>query len=700
MGDGVIKIGRIIGVVVAIFVVIIGAGAGYLVGLDVDEYRPDIALAAKDATGRALKLEGPLSLSVSLTPTISGEGISFANAPWGSQPHMLTLRRFEVQLSLLPLLFGDIQIQRLVLVEPEIFLETNKAGAANWQFEAMASKSGEKADARGQSSGGDATLPHIGQLLIEKGHLTFLYGATGTVTKLALTQIEADAASADDPLNLKIQAAFNDMPVKLRGSVGPLKNALSPHDPVQADLTVEGLGLSIGIKGSGKATDGTIDAIITISAANLSGLRPLAGDALPDNLSLKFSAHAKATGGNASLSDLRLNLGRSDLSGSINIDATGALPKITAEIKGRRLDLAELLPGDGDKAGDKAGDKTPAKGKSGRPGKVLPADPLPLDSLRLAEADIKIAIAEVVTPQLVLNELSAVIQLANGHLTVKPMTVTAAGSPISISAAINAVAKVPTVAFHMAASKLDLGRLLAETRTTKLLQGSGSLNVTLAGRGASVTAIAGSLNGVTNLLMTEGRVKTEALDLAVGGLSALVGMISSVEKSEWTVLNCVASRFDMKKGVATSRVLLADTEYSTVVGEGSLDLGKETLAMKVSPQSKSATLNLAVPIKIGGTFAQPTFRPDELATARRLGGLLGAALFPPAALLALGDMGSGDDNPCLKIAQGQQGGGGNRPAVQAQQPAAKSAAESATEAVEAPLESLKKGLGSLFGKKN
>ena len=696
MGDGVIKIAGIIGVVVAIFVVIIGAGAGYLAGLDVDEYRPDIAQATKDATGRALKLEGPLSLSVSLTPTISGEGISFANAPWGSQPHMLTLRRFEVQLSLLPLLFGDIQIQRLVLVEPEIFLETNKAGAANWQFEAMASKSGEKSDARGQSSGGDATLPHIGQLLIEKGHLTFLDGATGTVTKLALTQIEADAASADDPLNLKIQAAFNDMPVKLRGSVGPLKNALSPHDPVQADLTVEGLGLSFGIKGSGKATDGTIDAIITISAANLSGLRPLAGDALPDNLSLKFSAHAKATGGNASLSDLRLNLGRSDLSGSINIDTTGTLPKITAEIKGRRLDLAELLPG----GGDKAGDKTPAKGKSGRPGKVLPADPLPLDSLRLAEADIKIAIAEVATPQLVLNELSAVIQLANGHLTVKPMTVTAAGSPISISAAINAVAKVPTVAFHMAASKLDLGRLLAEIRATELLHGSGSLKVTLAGRRASVTAIAGSLNGGTNLLMTEGRVKTEALDLAVGGLSALVGMMSSGEKSEWTVLNCVASRFDIKKGVATSRVLLVDTEYSTVVGEGSLDLGKETLAMKFSPQSKSATLNLAVPIKIGGTFAQPTFRPDELATARRLGGLLGAALFPPAALLALGDMGSGDDNPCLKIAQGQQGGGGNRPAVQAQQPAAKSAAESATEAVKAPLESLKKGLGSPFGKKN
>jgi hypothetical protein len=672
-------------------VVIIGAGAGYLASLDVDEYRPEIAQAAKDATGRALTLEGPLSLSVSLTPTISGEGISFANAAWGSQPQMLTLRRFEVQLSLLPLLFGDIQIQRLVLVEPEIFLETNKAGTANWQFQAMASAGGEKADANEQSGGGDATLPHIGQLLIEKGHLTFLDGASGTVTKLALTRVEAEAASADEPLNLKIQAAFNDMAVKLRGSIGPLKNALSPHAPARADLTVEGLGLSMGIKGSGKVMDGTVDAVITISAADLSGLRPLAGDALPANVALNFSAHAKAAGGKASLSDLRLSLGRSELSGSIEIDTTGALPKITADLKGQRLDLAELLPS--------GGDETPAKGKTRRPDKVLPADPLPLDSLRLAEADIKIAFAEVVTRRIVLHELSAVIQLAKGHLTVKPMTVTAAGSPISLSAAINAAGKIPTVAFNMAAPKLDLGRLLVETKTTELLQGSGSLKVTLAGRGTSVAAIAGSLNGSTNLLMNEGKMKTEALDLAVGGLSALVGMMSSGKKSEWTVLNCVASRFDIKKGIATSKVLLADTEYSTVVGEGSLDLGKETLAMKVSPQSKSATLNLAVPIKIGGTFAAPTFRPDELATARRLGGLLGAALFPPAALLALGDMGSGDDNPCLKIAQDQQGGGGKKPAAQARQPVAKSAAESAVEAVKAPLENLKKGLGSLFGAK-
>ena len=115
--------------------------------------------------------------------------------------------------------------------------------------------------------------------------------------------------------------------------------------------------------------------------------------------------------------------------------------------------------------------------------------------------------------------------------------------------------------------------------------------------------------------------------------------------------------------------------------------------MKVSPQSKSATLNVAVPIKIGGTFAEPTFRPDELATARRLGGLLGATLFPPAALLALGDLGTDDDHPCLKLAKG---GGAKKPAAKTAEQPATGTAEGA---VKAPLDALKKGLGSLFGKK-
>ena len=680
------RIGKVVGIIVLVVIGVVVGVAAYLINLDVDAYRDDIALAAEDATGRELKLEGPLSLTLSLSPTVSGEGISLANAAWGSRPEMLKLTRFEVQLQLLPLLFGDMQIDRLILIEPDILLETDAKGRGNWQFETA--KAGQ---APAGDGGGPGALPQIARLLIEKGLLTYRDGATGQATVVRLDRIEAAAASTEAPLDLAVRAAFNDLPFTIDGSIGPLKSAFGGAAPLNLDLTAAGLGLTAKLKGTAQAAAGSLDADIDVSAANLSGLKPLAGDGLPADLPLKLAAHAAASPAGAKLTGLKLTLGNSDLAGDASVALGGARPKLTADLQGKRLDLGELRP-----SGDKA---ETAAAKDDKPAtKVFPSEPLPLDGLKALDADAKLKLGEVVAPPMTLRDLTLAAKLSNGRLELKPAGVNIAGSPVQLSATLDAGRKVPSVALDLNAKGFDVGRLLTETKTTDLVQGKGDLVLKLSGQGASVAAIMGSLNGGSSLLMNEGKVKTKALDTAVGGLTAVVGMMSG-EKTEWTVLNCVASRFAFRRGIATSQGMLADTEYSTVIGEGNVDLGKEALALKVSPQAKSATLNVAVPIKIGGSFTEPSFRPDELATARRLGGLLGAAIFPPAALLALGDMGTGEDNPCLKIAKG----GGKKAAAPAAAGSTTPKVEEVKSAVEdkakGAVESVTKGLKSLFGSK-
>ena len=191
------------------------------------------------------------------------------------------------------------------------------------------------------------------------------------------------------------------------------------------------------------------------------------------------------------------------------------------------------------------------------------------------------------------------------------------------------------------------------------LYSNASLDVDLQGSGKSVAAIMGSLNGHSRVLMNEGRARTEAFDLLVGGLSSVMGSVFG-SKSEWTVVECMASDFRIENGVAKSQVMLINTEYTIVSGEGDVNLGAEALNLVISPQPKSATLNVSVPVKVGGTFVDPSFTPDELAAARKIGGLLGATIFPPAAVVGLAEMGN-EDNPCLKLARGE-GGGAQAPA--------------------------------------
>jgi uncharacterized protein involved in outer membrane biogenesis len=84
---------------------------------------------------RAESLPAEIKLKISLRPALVVEGVRFQNAPWGSRPDMAQIKRFEVQVALLPLLSKNIEISRLILMEPDILVETDRAGKSNLEFE-------------------------------------------------------------------------------------------------------------------------------------------------------------------------------------------------------------------------------------------------------------------------------------------------------------------------------------------------------------------------------------------------------------------------------------------------------------------------------------------------------------------------------------------------------------------------------------
>lgn len=679
---------KIIGVLV---IAVIVAAVAVLLTIDPNDYKGDIQQAAKDATGRDLAIDGDISLDLGLTTALSIGGVRFANAEWGSKPDMLRAEEVAVQVAVLPLISGQVDVKGLVIRNASILLETSADGRSNAEFGEMVEK-----EKPAEAEAGEAISIAINNVVIENAAVTIRDARQKSETELVISKLNASGRGATAPLDIDLAATLtmdgNALPLTLAGTVGAPATLMEGDRPYPVDVRGSALGFDFAAKGSinEPAEMAGLALSLEASAKDLTGLKPFAGDGLPTAGPFSFKGNVTGSKERVEVKGLALTLGSTDIGGNLTATLSGARPRLDGTITAATIDLTELMPaekkGAGNGSGTPSGERT-----SQRADKVFPADPLPLDGLKAADTKLAIAVARLIAPGAKLDDISADISLDNGNLAITPFGFVLSGSRFDGNVSLSGRKAPAKLAFRVKAPKLDMGRMLEEQADFELLRGDAAVDINVTGTGNSVAAIMASLNGYSRVLMEEGQAKTESFDLVVGGLSSVMGTLFS-SKQEWVVLNCLANDFEITNGVAKSRLTLFDTELLTIRGEGQVDLGQETLAMKVTPAPKTTTLNVSVPIKIGGTLANPTFTPDELSTLKKLGGIVGLAVFPPAAIAGLTEMG-GEDNPCLKMAQeGQQA-----PAKQETAPAPQSVEDAIKDPGKA-LEGVGQGIRNLFGR--
>ena len=685
-----------------LIVALVVAAVAIVYSIDVNSYRGEITAEFKKATGRDLTLGGEIDLSISLSPAVVVEDVAISNAEWGSRPEMVRLKRAEAQVELLPLITGNIRVVKLVLIEPDILLETNKEGVPNWEFkpptQSATGESKSTADADQQTAeAGAPQIPTFDRIEVRDGRLVYKDGQSGEEMSLDLAKVDAKAQLFTAPFTIDVEGAWNKAPFSAGGSIESLAS-LGAGNPVKLDLQAEAFGFSAKVAGviAEPKKPAGLDLQVVVGGANLSSLAPIAGPDVPKIGPINVNAKIKGSIDNLQANNLILALGTSDLSGQIAFSQSGPRPKISGSLVSKKIDLTELIPAPAENA---SGSESSSAGKpAGASDRVFPNDPLPLNGLKAVDVKIDLTIEELITPSVPVRAVRIGVGLANGALSVKPLSATVATSKIDGELGLDASGATPSLVITLNAPTLDLGALLTEADVTDMFQGKAKLSADLRGRGNSVAALMAKLNGSVKMLADDGRLKTQALDAIVGGATAVLGTLFSGKK-EWTVVNCVATVIDIKDGLATSRVMLIDTEHSTVTGKGTVNLASEALDLTVEPKAKSVTLNIAVPVHIKGTLASPSFRPDAGATLRKLGGLLGATLFRPAALIGLGELG-GEDNKCVKIATSKPSGGAASGSSTALPTSPEKAVEKVKEGAGGLVKGITGGLKGIFGKKN
>ena len=222
-------------VLVVLVLVLVGALVA-LSFVDLGRFSPQIEQAAKEATGRELKISGPLHIGVSLVPTVVAENVSFANADWGSRPNMLTARKLGIQVALLPLLGGKLDARSVEIDGADIYLETNRKGVGNWEL----STGTAPEPAQSEESSGGPSLAGIPDVNITDFAITYRDGVTGKVNEASFDEVRIDPGFAST--DVKVTGEVNGTEISLASVVSGDASDLSLEDTALAigDTSVSG----------------------------------------------------------------------------------------------------------------------------------------------------------------------------------------------------------------------------------------------------------------------------------------------------------------------------------------------------------------------------------------------------------------------------------------------------------------------------
>jgi AsmA family protein len=715
----------VLGGIVVLLVAVVVAGFAILKTLDLNQYRERIAQELESATGREVVIAGPIDLEVSLSPALALSEVSLANAPWAKEPQMLSVKRFEAKVALVPLLSKEVRIERIVLSGADIRLETDANGVGNWVFkqgqpaEPAPEPEPQPADAQ---PAGEMVLPAFDEVTVENSMLTYRDGRTGQVTTLAIEKLQAAAPSQSAPMKIELAARYNENPIEAKGTLGAMASLVA-GEPVALDLEAKAGGANLRLLGDlGKpgAEKGT-NLVVSAEGAQLGELSKLAGAPIPalgpykaslrlqetkgvysasaieavigsetlvlasasgsianlaaaDGLNLQvelkgpslaalnepakltlpaigpYEIGANVTGGRNALrlNNFAATVGGSDLAGTAALTLGGPRPLVDATLSSNKLVLADFQ----DKTKQANAGGAEAKPNDGR---LFPADPLPLESLRLLDGTVRFTGREVILEKVTLDNVAATAAIQNAKLVLDPLQAQVSGGSVAIKAELDGAAPKPAVALAITSRKVEVGSLLKLLQVSDVLTGGkADLDLNVTGQGESVRAIMAGLNGTSRLVMGPGRINNRFAKIL---LADLVGVITFSGSGESSDINCMVSEFGIAKGQATAKALVLDTNGATILGTGGIDLGSERIDLRFDPSAKQTNLaNLAVPVKVGGTLAKPSVTPDPGKIAENVvGTVVGApqGIFDTLASLTGQKAAAAEQNPCAAALSGK-----------------------------------------------
>ncbi|OQP78947.1 hypothetical protein IB69_007445 [Xanthomonas citri] len=619
----------IVAALVAIFVLL----------FDWNWLRGPVERAVSAKTGREFHL-GHLDVDLGRITTVRGERLSLGNASWSKRGAMAELHAAEIDVEFWPLLRGKLRLPEIRLEHPTLLLEAgNDSHPGNWVFD---------------QSDGDGSMPRLGRLLVTNGRLQYIDDASRSDVDVAINSLappSSDQRAA--PIGIDGKGRWKGYPFSLKGNTAsPLELSQSEH-PFRIDLRGSAGATRTHVRGTltNPFQFRVFDLQMALSGQDMEDLYPLIGVAMPSTPPYKLDGRLRRDGDVWRYEKFTGTAGDSDLSGTAEIDLRNKRPFLRADLASKRLDFDDLagFVGAPPKTGTNESANAEQKKQAAQlaaSARVLPTTPYDLSKLRAMDAQVRWRAQRINAPSWPLDDMDASLTLKDGLLQLDPLNFGVAGGDIRSTIGMDARKAIITTQLKASIRGIRLDRLFPDATLAKQASGAIGGELDLRGRGNSIAAMLGSADGSIGVGMGRGHVGNLIMELA--GLDIAESLKYLLTKDRQIPVRCIFGDFGVQDGLMQSRALAFDSTDTIIVGEGNISLKNETLDLLLRPRPKDRSiLSLRSPLRIGGTFKDPSFRPDFKALGVR--GAIAVALgsiAPPAALLATFEPGPGKDSDC------------------------------------------------------
>ncbi len=538
---------------------------------------------------------GEMAVDLFPYPRLRATNIAVSNPEWAQDKNFVEASRLTAGFALLPLLTGKVVLKSLYFDGLKANLEVAKDGRRNWD------------------------MPHGGQRSPEQIALTDLKVKNGILVVRGMSdapvvlQVEELRADADSHLhNIVFDARVrrNAQLLQLDGRMDDLSAFGTPDA-----MTAGTLNARIGSASASVTGKFPIDPALqryalaaSIDAQSMQQAYAFFGSNRRSPVPLKASAVLQGYGSKTDVSDLKLQMGRLNLSGTGHLDRGGARPVFDATLQADRVDMTQTFIDAG---------RPPLPPKA--PGELFRDVPLAwpmLVKLDGMDGRITATIASLrLRSGIEVTEAAAQLNVKNDVMTVPSFS----GKLLNGTASGDAVfeGNKKAVDLNLKLNNTLLSRWFSETgKKVALTDGRMQVDARIHANGASMKDLAATVTGPINIRIGGTQVLSQKAGQAEFWLTGLF----SAKNSDRLDLSCLSARLPFQSGVARGEGIVGvRSDASQLLTGGTVDMRSQTLDLRGRVRARSGISlgwsTFGGNVKIVGKLAKPEWRVDESGVA-------------------------------------------------------------------------------------